>query len=118
MPVLLPSALLAERDPLPASWAVTPDSIAAWVAGAAGAGRLVLVKPVAGLHAAWPPDGAPIARMTAGELEARRPAASTRTCPRRCAPRGVETWVIDGRDAGRLAELLDEGRTTGTLVTA
>ena len=36
--VLLPSALLAERDPLPASWAVTSDSIAAWVAGAAGAG--------------------------------------------------------------------------------
>ena len=51
VPVLLPFALLAERDPLPASWAVTADSIAAWVAGAAGAARLVLVKPVAGLYA-------------------------------------------------------------------
>ena len=48
--VLLPAALLVEREPLPASWDVTSDSIAAWVAGAAGAGRLVLVKPVAGLY--------------------------------------------------------------------
>src|SRR5919201_2924322 len=32
-PVLLPAASLAD-DPLPASWAVTSDSIAAWVAGA------------------------------------------------------------------------------------
>ena len=85
MPVLLPSALLAERDPLPASWAVTADSIAAWVAGAAGAGRLVLVKPVAAstrLAAGRRADR----RLTAGELAALRPAASTRTCPRRCAP--------------------------------
>jgi len=29
-----------------------------------------------------------------------------------------ETWVIDGRAPGRLAELLDQGRTAGTLVTA
>ena len=42
--VLLPAALLAERDPLPESWAVTSDSIAAWVAGAAGAERLVLAE--------------------------------------------------------------------------
>ena len=49
-PSCCPFALLAERDPLPESWAVTSDSIAAWVAGAAGAVRLVLVKPVDGLH--------------------------------------------------------------------
>jgi 5-(aminomethyl)-3-furanmethanol phosphate kinase len=34
----------------PASWAVTSDSIAAWVAGAGQAERLVLVKPVGGLY--------------------------------------------------------------------
>jgi len=45
LPVLAPSRWLREIDPLPHSWDVTSDSIAAWVAGAAGARHLVLVKP-------------------------------------------------------------------------
>src|SRR5688572_28840643 len=45
LPVLAPSRWLREADPLPHSWDVTSDSIAAWVAGAVGAARLVLVKP-------------------------------------------------------------------------
>jgi aspartokinase-like uncharacterized kinase len=45
LPVLAPSAWLRQVDPLPHSWDVTSDSIAAWVAGAVGARRLVLVKP-------------------------------------------------------------------------
>ena len=40
--VLLPAGLAL--DELPASWAVTSDSIAAWVADQVGAGRLVLVS--------------------------------------------------------------------------
>src|SRR5262245_12248009 len=62
--VLLPAALLAGA-PLPASWKVTSDSIAAWVAGEAGAQRLVLVKPVDGLYAQWPPAGPPLKRLSA-----------------------------------------------------
>jgi 5-(aminomethyl)-3-furanmethanol phosphate kinase len=45
VPVLAPSHWLRAVDPLPHSWDVTSDSIAAWVAGAVGARRLVLVKP-------------------------------------------------------------------------
>ena len=45
VPVLAPSRWLRDVDPLPHSWDVTSDSIAAWVAGAVGAQRLVLVKP-------------------------------------------------------------------------
>ena len=36
---------MQEDDPLPHSWDVTSDSIAAWVSGALGADRLILVKP-------------------------------------------------------------------------
>jgi len=43
--VLAPSRWLREADPLPHSWEVTSDSIAAWIAGRLGARRLVLVKP-------------------------------------------------------------------------
>jgi probable H4MPT-linked C1 transfer pathway protein len=45
VPVLAPSRWLREADPLPHVWDVTSDSIAAWVAGAVGAQRLVLIKP-------------------------------------------------------------------------
>jgi 5-(aminomethyl)-3-furanmethanol phosphate kinase len=45
VPVLLPYRWLRDADPLPHSWDVTSDSIAAWVAGAVGARRLVLIKP-------------------------------------------------------------------------
>jgi aspartokinase-like uncharacterized kinase len=45
LPVLAPYRWLREADPLPHTWDVTSDSIAAWVAGQVGARRLVLVKP-------------------------------------------------------------------------
>jgi len=44
--VLAPYDWLHVADPLPHSWDVTSDSIAAWVAVAVGAARLLLVKPV------------------------------------------------------------------------
>ena len=67
LPVLAPSRWLREADPLPHSWDVTSDSIAAWVAGAVGAARLVLVKPPgagaeavdAYFHRGFPPDVGP-----------------------------------------------------------
>lgn len=48
IPVLAPFRWLRATDPLPHSWDVTSDSIAAWIAGAIGARRLVLIKPSAG----------------------------------------------------------------------
>lgn len=45
VPVLAVSRWLSQADPLPHTWEVTSDSIAAWVAGEVGATRLVLVKP-------------------------------------------------------------------------
>lgn len=45
VPVLAPEQWLREVDPLPHSWDVTSDSIAAWVAGQVGARQLVLIKP-------------------------------------------------------------------------
>jgi aspartokinase-like uncharacterized kinase len=45
LPVLAPSPWLRRVDPLPHSWDVTSDSIAAWVAGQLDARHLVLIKP-------------------------------------------------------------------------
>jgi aspartokinase-like uncharacterized kinase len=45
LPVLAPYRWLRDADPLPHSWDVTSDSIAAWIAGALAAPLLVLIKP-------------------------------------------------------------------------
>ena len=45
VPVLAPYRWLQEADPLPHSWDVTSDTIAAWLAGELRANQLVLVKP-------------------------------------------------------------------------
>jgi len=45
IPVLAPSRWLSSVDPLPHTWDVASDSIAAWVARELGAVRLLLVKP-------------------------------------------------------------------------
>jgi aspartokinase-like uncharacterized kinase len=112
--VLLPAALPLES--LPRSWQVTSDSIAAWVAGAAGAGRLVLLKEVDGLFAQWPPRGEPIARLTVAELAVLRPGGVDAYLPTALESAKFDTWVISGRDPRRLTELLDRGTTIGTRI--
>ena len=47
--VLLPYRILRSVDPLPHSWNVTSDTIAAWVAQSLG-GDLLLLKSVDGIH--------------------------------------------------------------------
>ena len=45
IPILAPSQWLKAADPLPHSWDVTSDSIAAWIAGELRAEQLLVVKP-------------------------------------------------------------------------
>jgi aspartokinase-like uncharacterized kinase len=112
--VLLPAGLPLEA--LPASWHVTSDSIAAWVAERAGAGRLVLVKDVDGLYPDWPPRGEPLARLSVEELAALRAGGVDEYLPTILGGTRFETWVIGGHDPARVAELLDRGTTTGTRI--
>ena len=90
LPVLAPYRWLRAADPLPHSWDVTSDSIAAWVAGALGARRVVLIKP------------------TAGDTRELVDAFFIRT-----VPPGVEHLVVTTDDLGQLDVALDEGRDPG-----
>jgi aspartokinase-like uncharacterized kinase len=116
--VLMPASL--PLDALPASWQVTSDSIAAWVADEAGAGRLVLVKEVDGLFADWPAREEPLAHLTVAEFAALRAAGRAAGVdaylPTVLEGAQFETWVIGGRDPERLAELLERGTTMGTRI--
>jgi 5-(aminomethyl)-3-furanmethanol phosphate kinase len=114
--VLLPARL--PLDALPASWKVTSDSIAAWVAGQVGADRLVLVKDVAGLFAEWPPSAEPVARLSVAELAALRPAGVDAYLSTALADASFETWVIGGRRPECLVELIERGATAGTRIAA
>ena len=85
IPVLAPFRWLREADPLPHSWDVTSDSIAAWLAGELGARRLVLVKPLA----------MPLADAVDGHFA--------------CAlPAGVRVSVVGAPDVHRLGDVLRE----------
>jgi 5-(aminomethyl)-3-furanmethanol phosphate kinase len=114
--VLLPAAL--PLDALPASWEVTSDSIAAWVAGETGAGRLVLVKGVDGLFVDWPPRGQPLGRLSVAELAALRTGGVDAYLPTVLEGAQFETWVVGGRDPDRVVELLERGTTVGTRIAS
>jgi aspartokinase-like uncharacterized kinase len=119
-PVLLPAGL--PLDALRASWEVTADSIAAWVAVQLGAGRLVLVKEADGLFDGPPAHGALIGRLSVAGLAALRAAGRAEDVdehlPAMLGSARFETWVIGGRDPARLAELLERGTTAGTRIAA
>ncbi len=105
--ILAPSTLLLALDPLPHGWHVTSDSIAAWLAGYVQAQRLILLKSLAG-------EGEnPLPRLSSQDL-----AGGDIVDPyfSQALPPGLNCWFIDGRQPGRLAELLRQGWTVGTQV--
>jgi 5-(aminomethyl)-3-furanmethanol phosphate kinase len=105
--VVMPAGLAL--DGLPESWEVTSDSIAAWVAGRFGAGRLVLVKQIDGLFA----RGALVAHLTVAELAALRPEGVDPYLPVMLERARYETWVIG---AERVVELFERGSALGTRI--
>jgi hypothetical protein len=112
--VLLPYSLLREVDPLPHSWDVTSDSLAAWLAGNVGARRLVLLKDVPGVYADGEGDGEVQAELSRSQLAGYDVVDPYFT---RALPPGMETWILSGFHPERLARLLDTGETEGTRIT-
>jgi aspartokinase-like uncharacterized kinase len=118
VPILLPATLLIQADPLPHSWQVTSDSIAAWIAGLACASQLVLLKDVDGLL----PDRSRsetakvLPAMSVKELLNHRGGVDEYLAVL-LASLDLETWVINGQLTERLVELLDTGQTLGTRIS-
>jgi aspartokinase-like uncharacterized kinase len=93
--VLAPYRWLRAADPLPHSWEVTSDTITAWLAGALGARRVVLIKPAG-----------------SGKRQTR---ALVDPWFLRTLPSGVEHLVVTADDLGQLDVALDEGRGEGPV---
>jgi aspartokinase-like uncharacterized kinase len=116
--ILLPAATVLQDSRLPHSWEVTSDTISAWVAHRTHCRRLVLLKDVDGLLRAAPIKESAaelIAELTVDQLAARSEGVDEYLS---CflASANLETWVVNGRYPGRLAELLEKGHTTGTRI--
>jgi len=116
--VLLPFSLIDTADPLPHSWQVTSDTIAAWVTQSIGCRRLVLLKDVDGLLS-FDEDGKNptklIPDLTVPQL-ARITGGVDGYLARFLATAPMETWIINGLYPERLSELLNTSRTTGTRI--
>ncbi len=116
--VLLPSSLIMRSDPLPHSWQVTSDTIAAWVSQSVNCPRLVLLKDVDGLLDMDGNQNLPavlIPNMTVEEL-AGHVGGVDEYFARFLASTQLETWVINGLCPGRLSELLNTNHTIGTRI--
>ena len=90
LPVLAPYRWVRAADPLPHSWDITSDSIAAWIAGMLGARRIVLIKPAGG-----------------------DPRKLVDPLFIRTLPPAVEHFIITADGLGQLDVALDEGRGRG-----
>jgi aspartokinase-like uncharacterized kinase len=115
LPVLTPFDLLRRADPLPHSWRVTSDSIAAWVAELARAHMLVLLKDVDGLYADHPPEIGHVVLLEEILVEHLAICQGVDPClASSLSTNALDLWIINGEKPGRLAELLEKGHTMGT----
>ena len=118
VPILLPSSLLIQADPLPHSWQVTSDAIAAWIAGLIGADWLVLLKDVDGLFSAAQTQSTLARLLPQINIEdmAQHHGGVDEYLATVLTSIDVETWVISGQHPERLSELIQTGRTRGTRI--
>lgn len=103
VPVWAPSAMVLEVKDIPASWDVTSDSLAAWLAGHVGAKRLLLVK-----------HGAPGSPASAADLAAR--GAVDPALPRFLADSGVEAFIAPPEAHAAAGAAIRSGGTPGTRI--
>jgi len=105
--VLLPYRVMRERDPLPHTWNITSDTIAAWVAGSLGT-DLLLIKSV---------DGIISGNRTCPEISVPVPTETVDPCLIPFVLRHrIRTFVMNGRTAGRLAVFLSGKEVPGTVI--
>jgi aspartokinase-like uncharacterized kinase len=121
VPIIAPFRLIFNRDPLPHSWNVTSDSIAAYIAKSMRARLLILLKDVDGIYTDDPKkakDAKLIEKVTASELiqNAKRPMGVDKMLPKVLMNSRVKTHVLNGSFPERLERVLKCEETTGTVI--
>ena len=118
--VLLPSRLVFRARSLVASWDVTSDSIAAYVAGRLDVGKLVLVTDVDGVFSGDPKVNAGAELLeevsASGLLELDVRTSVDRFLPRVLLKFGLGCFVVNGRFPERVSQVLAGSSTVCTRI--
>jgi aspartokinase-like uncharacterized kinase len=104
VPIWSPVEMVLQAADIPASWEVTSDSLAAWLAGRIGTARLLLVK-----HGVF--AGEPIA---AADLVAR--GIVDPAFPRYLAASGARGFIVGADDPVAMADAAGQGRAVGAPI--
>ncbi|WP_052515381.1 hypothetical protein [Dethiosulfatarculus sandiegensis] len=121
LPVMLPYAMLKAEDPLPHSWQVTSDSIAAWIGLRAGVRELVLLKSVDGLYPQEGPFPDPNRKGLLKKITLSQLASWPGVDPilaRLLEQNPLGLWIINGARPERLRALFGQGKAKGTRLRA
>ena len=111
--VLAPSAWLRRADPLPHSWDVTSDSIAAWVARAPRRPAPHAREARGRLHRAGPRTGQD-ATHTSDRSRSTRSRGVVDPYFARALDPAIGCWIVRGHLPHRIARLIETGRTRGS----
>ena len=113
--IIMPSALMIEKNPLENSWDVTSDAIAAYFARRLRADKLILVTDVDGIFTKDPKlhsDAVIIHRANAIDLLNLSERTSVdKSLPRQLLGCSVSCYVVNGRYPERIGSIL-EGKPT------
>ena len=104
VPVWSPLPMALETEALPASWDVTADSLAAWLAARLGALRVVFVKQIV------PPSSSLDALIAAGILD--------RFLPHLLGGSGLEAYIVGPGEHAITAEAIAAGQPAGRRLCA
>jgi aspartokinase-like uncharacterized kinase len=122
VPVLLPAALLLERDPFTPSWEVTSDSIAAYVATQLSAPKVVFATDVDGIFAQDPkryPDAKLLGAVSALELfNLGRRTSVDAFLPRFLLAHPLNCYVVNGKFPDRVKAVLTNEPAVYTHIVA
>lgn len=121
LPIFLPSNLIFLKDPIEHSWEITSDSIAAYIANAVQAKKLVLVTDVDGIFPEDPKqklDVKQIEELAAEELQDWNKRTSVdKTLPEMLLQTKLDCYIVNGTYPERVELILENKKTIYTHIT-
>jgi hypothetical protein len=119
--IFLTSQLMFREDLLEHSWDVTSDTIAAYIAGALNAEKLILVTDVDGIFFEDPKksqDNKMIEELSAEEFQTWNKRTSVdKTLPKTLRQSNLDCYVVNGRYPKRIRLILENKKTVCTHIT-